>query len=515
MASQADSASPLPRCPSTLCRLLGPLHPIPWVGLASALFCGLVATAALVRVAPWPPWGMILFLAVLTALVVRRTSWALIVTAVLGSAAFVFIGFVQSSVRERAIDYLAVPAALVVALIIGLLLRRVSFRHLSYSLVLLLCAAFMLQAVQQARPLEPVLSHEPKAKAYNYDPVFFMKTFWLVEKHGMGYYAAWGEASREDARFSQPTTNLVGWRTPVLTRLWTILFRSPTGILRGYILGATLALLLAYALAARLSDPATALLVPAVLAPFYLAAIPSYQYLSYETWGGFFAIAAALFMSYRLERAGLALSFGAAIIREWFVSAIVGGIVLQLWRRRWYAAGIWATALGLCFLVWGLNIWHARQYLLSVGIVPTLGASGRLGVGGPRFLLHTLWYNAQAYGLVHAVPLVVFVAGLAGVVALLRRKQPFVPSLILVPVVLFLITGSEKSPGGPLTGADYGGAFLPFLAVASCCLWDFFGRRRAQEAVDAASLRETRSAPVLQPIGEPGARPIGQFRPEV
>lgn len=453
---------------------------------------------------------MVLFLAAFTALIVRRTAWALMVAVVLSSAVFIFVGFLPDSTHGRVIDYLAVPAAVVVVLVIGVLLRRVNFRYLAYAVALLFCAVFMLQAVQQARPLEPVLAHEPKAKAYNYDPVFFMKTFWLVENHGMGYYAAWGEASREDARFSQPTTNLAGWRTPVLTRLWTILFRSTTGILRGYILGATLALLLAYLLAARLSNPATALLVPAVLVPFYVAAIPTYQYLSYETWGGFFAIAAALFMSYRLERAGLALSFGAAIIREWFVSAIVGGIVLQLWRRRWYAAGIWVTALGVCFLVWGLNIWHAREYLLSVGIVPTLGASGRLGVGGPRFLLHTLWYNAQAYGLVHVVPLVVFVAGLAGVVALLRRKQPFVPSLILVPVVLFLFTGSEKSPGGPLTGADYGGAFLPFLAVASCCLWDLFGRRRAQEAVDSVGLGQTRSAPAVHGITEPRAEPIGQ-----
>ncbi len=499
---------------SALSQLLGPLRPVPWVGLASTLFCGFVATASLLRVAPRPPWGIVLLLAALAALLLRRTVWAVMASVVLGSAAFVFVSFVYPSARQDVVDYMAIPAGVVLVLGIGLVFRRVNFRILSYAVALLLCAIFLLQAHNQAETVERYVAREPPAESYNYDPVFFMKTFWLVEKHDMGFYEAWGQASQADARFEQPTTNLAGWRTPVATRLWTTLFDSGTGILLGYVLGATLALLLAYALAARLSDPATALLVPIVLIPFYLSAITTYQYLSYETWGGFFAIAAAFFVAHRLERAGLAFSFGAAILREWFVSALLGGIIMQLWRRRWREACRWGVALGLTFLVWGLNIWHARQYLRSAGVDTTLGASERFGVGGPGFLLHTLSYNSQGYALTHVVPLVVFFFGLAGVAALLIRKQPFVPSLILVPVAIFLVSGSAGYPGGPYTGACYGGAFIPFIAVATCCVSLFFARLRTKEDAFSAGVRRSLPFDVAQPkphLAEQVGRAIGKM----
>jgi membrane protein implicated in regulation of membrane protease activity len=96
------------------------------------------------------------------------------------------------------------------------------------------------------------------------------------------------------------------------------------------------------------------------------------------------------------------------------------------------------------------------------------------------------------------LPLVVFVAGFVGVAALLCRKRPFVPTLIVIPVILFLITGSEKYPGGPLTGACYGGAFLPFSAVAACCGWYFLRRWKARE--DTLPASSTEAAPGLVPL---------------
>ena len=148
---------------------------------------------------------------------------------------------------------------------------------------------------------------------------------------------------------------------------------------------------------------------------------------------------------------------------------------------RW--ALVWAGGLVLVLVAYALNVWRAREYLLSMGVRPSSGQGGRVGGGGPLFVLYTLQFNARLYAHTYVVPYLAFFLGLAGCAALLRRRQPFVPVLVLVPLAFFMVVGSGHRPGDPY-GMDvyYSGAFLPFTIIAATCAEQLLRSRRTGSA---------------------------------
>ncbi len=192
-------------------------------------------------------------------------------------------------------------------------------------------------------------------------------------------------------------------------------------------------------------------------------------------WAGFFAMAAATLFAYGLRLPALPFALGAAAIREWFVSALLAGTAALGQRRRWLAAGAWVAGLLAVLGYYAFNLWRAKQYLATQHVAPSTGTQGRLLQGGPLFVLYTLQFNARFYAHVYVVPYAVFFLGLAGAAALIRRRELYVPTLLLVPVLFFLLTGSGAKPGDPY-GDDvyYSGAFLPFAMVAACCAGQLF-----------------------------------------
>ncbi len=447
---------------------------MPWKGIVRATAYGFLFAAALLRVTPWPPFLSLLLLGIMIALLLPRTLYAGLLSLALGTVMFSLADTWYPGFFASGQHYLALLFAPGCTLATSALLRRIRLKHLAYGLMVILCVIFLIQGFQALPSMDRQVGGEPRAETYNYDPFFFLKTFYLVE-HGEGYYQAYGQAIADDARFTEPVANLAGWRTPALTGLWTLLFRSGHEIVVAFILVAAATLPLGYLTAARLSDPTTALVVPALLIPYYLAALASLHFLSYEIWASFFAIAALALVTLRRDKAGLALVIGAAAIREWFVSAFVGGIIGHVRHRHWRSAGLWSGALVLVLAFYAINIWHARDYLLSLGIHPSSGSEGRLGKGGPLFVLYTLQFNARFFAQVYVVPYLVFLFGLVGCAALIRRGETFLPSLVLVPVAFFLFTGSGLHPGDPY-GMDvyYSGAFLPFAMIAACCAGQLF-----------------------------------------
>lgn len=333
--------------------------------------------------------------------------------------------------------------------------------------------------IQGALTYPTSLGREPRPETYDYDPYFFMQVFYLVDAHDMGFYEAYGQAVRDDARFDQPVSNLAGWRNPVLTRLWTILFDSGHQIIVAFFLIASLSMVAGFALATRLSDRTTALVVPAMFAEYYLASLKTLHFVAYEVWAGFFALGAVLLVYSRRDKAGLLFAVMAAAIREWFVSALIGGIVGHVQRRRWRDAAVWGAALVLVMGLYALNLWLAWRYLRTAGVEASPGAAGRLWQGGPLFILYTLQFNAVFYAHEYVVPYLIFFLGLVGCAALIRRREYYLPSLVLVPLLFFLFTGSGHQPGDPY-GMDvyYSGAFLPFVMIAACCAGQILRPRR-------------------------------------
>jgi len=411
----------------------------------------------------------VLLLGSFVLLATRHLWWAAAISTALGLwfswiAAYTPPGLVPEHLN-RAIVVLPVLGVLTAALLV----RLVGMRTCAYGLAALICLLFVYRAAHEVSFVHAKLGDEPRPLTYAYDPHFFIRTFYLVDTHALGYYEASGLASREDARYHQPTSNLAGWRTPALTWLWSLLFDSSVQIIWGFIVIAAGTMVLAYLLTARLADEVTALVVPALLCAYNLAAMYSLHFLAYEVWAAFFALGAAVLVTWRRDRAGLLFAMVAALIREWFISALLAGIAGHLLRRRPKAAALWALGLVVVAGLIALNVLRAREYLLAAGVEPTGGAGYRLR-GGPLFVLYTLQFNARFYAQTYVLPHLLLALGLVGCVPLLRRRETFVPGLILVPVALFMVTGFDYRPGDAYgMGVYYSGAFLPFAMISACC----------------------------------------------
>ena len=205
----------------------------------------------------------------------RALLWAAIVSLALGGGLY--------ALAAQHLPHLAQSRTHLVALafpLVGLAAqrfagRRLSRRTVSIALAVLVCALFVGGAAGHVAEVDGRVGPEPRAETYAYDPFFFVKTYYLVERHGMGFYDAYGTASIQDDRFDKPISNLAGWRTPALTTLWTVLFDSSHQIIIGFIVFAAASMFLAYFTAARLADPAVALIVPALLSGYYVSALLS------------------------------------------------------------------------------------------------------------------------------------------------------------------------------------------------------------------------------------------------
>ena len=70
---------------------------------------------------------------------------------------------------------------------------------------------------------------------------------------------------------------------------------------------------------------------------------------------------------------------------------------------------------------------------------------------------------------------------LVGCAALIRSRDYYLPTLVLVPLGFFMFTGSGHVPGDPY-GMDvyYSIAFLPFAMIAACCAGQIFVSARSR-----------------------------------
>jgi len=446
-----------------------------------ALLYGFLFGGSLLLAVPRSPYTGLLLLGIYLALFLGSAPRAYLVALGVGVTLYLLAGRRLAHALPDPVGFvsLLLPAAGV--FLGGTLRRHFSPRLLTRVLLGALCLLFLIQG---ALSFPGSLTREPRAETYDYDPYFFLRVFYLEDAEHLSYYEAAGQAMIDDARFETPHANLAGWRTPVLTGLWSALFSSGGQIMVAFLLLSGAAMVGGYVLATRLSDRTTALVVPAMFAQYYLASLSTLHCLSYEVWAGFFALGAALLWYARRDKAGLACAFAAAAIREWFVSALIGGLACHLRGRRFREAALWGGALLLVLGIYALNLFLAWRYLEGAGVEATTGTAGRLGQGGPLFILYTLQFNAAFWVHEYVFPYLVFFLGLLGSAALIRRQEYFLPSLILVPLLFFLVTGSGHRPGDPY-GMDvyYSGAFLPFLMIAACVAGEVFRRRSAAPAV--------------------------------
>jgi hypothetical protein len=371
--------------------------------------------------------------------------------------------------------------ALLAAACTRVALRYVSSEVIAGTILLLIIIGFLFSGLRTAERPAFLYEVEPPAEAYEFDPVLFVKTFYLFDS-GQGFYEAYAEAFRQDKRFDQPPASLAAWRSPTVTAVWSAAFDSGRGIVAAYVVLSALSLGGLYLIARRVSDPVSALVAPALAFAYYLSALTSDMFTEYEFWAGFAAILSAVLVFWRREKLGIASAVLAGAMREWFISAAIAGAVQRLATRKWKKSLPWLAASAAVLALYAANTALVARHLRSEGIRPTLGAE-RLSGGGPLFILYTLRFSGGWYTHAYAVPYLTFGLSLAGAVYLLLKRNYYVPTLMFVPLAAFLVVGSGQRPGGQMCWNDYyGAAFMPFCFVLTACAWKLVEWRRSSRA---------------------------------
>lgn len=449
--------------------------------MARAFLVGFLVCAAFVRIAPADP--SVAFL--LGGAAVGLASATAVEALVLAVAAQLVTFFVllipvagQTPQLPPTLFGLGLIAAAVGAATGWFAAQKLDRKHLAWGLAALLVLVFVVQGLTVAKPIAEQIAVEPPNEQFSFDPVFFVKVFYLQE-NGRSFYPAYGEAFAADKRFDAATPDLAGWRSPTTSTLWSLVFGNGGQIVYAFVLLAALAMAGVYFLSSGVSDEVSALGAMAVLAPYYLFAVQRFWFTEYEFWAAFVVIASAVL--YRLKRywpsVGLALLGGS--MREWLLSGSMAGAIDLLSRKKWKQAIPWIAAVVLIAAVYVVNMVFVRRYLESVGIAPNLGAAGRVGGGGPGFILYTVKFCGDLLAHPLVVPYLVFALGLVGAARSILRREFYLPALLILPLLAFMIFGSGKGPSAETGWNDYyNAAYWPFAALLAPAALGFLERRK-------------------------------------
>lgn len=443
------------------------------VNVARGLMVGFFVAGALATVAPLHPAVGFMFAGFAAGVAFGAMGPALLGAGVWASAVALLLALKQSGALMAPDAVLSVLAALVLSVAGAEAVKRVSRRTLSLLLLAVLIATFLVGGSSIAGSTAEVYSVEPPAEQYAFDPVFFVKVFYLQER-GLGFHEAFGQGFVEDARFAEPTPDLAGWRSPVVTSLWSLLFSSGSQIVYAFLLLSAAAMGAAYYLAARAADEITALVAPAMLAPYYLFAIERQWFPELEFWACFAAIGAAVLWTLKRRWPALGFAVLAGAMREWLLSATLAGVTQHIVDRKWIRAAAWLAGAAAIVALYVVNMVYVRRYLGSVGITPSLGATGRAGGGGPGFILYTVRFCADLFAHPAAISNAAFFLGLVGAANLISRKEFYLPCLLIFPLAAFMVFGSGRGPSDPTGWNDYyGAAFMPFAFILIAASWKF------------------------------------------
>lgn len=234
----------------------------------------------------------------------------------------------------------------------------------------------------------------------------------------------------------------------------------------GFILLAMAAMGAAYFVASKVSNDVDAFVAPSLMFAYYLQAVPSAWFPELEFWAGFAALASAVLIYLGNDKIALALAVVSGAMREWLLSSTIAGLSRQIGRKAWRDATWWLLALALLVAAYIANAVFVFRYLRSVGVIPASGAGGRLGQGGPRFVLYTLQFCSDLYLHPRVVAYSAFFLGLTGAAYLICRRDFYLPALLLAPLAAFMFFGSGLGPGDtPGLNDYYHAGFAPFAFI--------------------------------------------------
>lgn len=450
-----------------------------WGRILGAFVLVVLAGSGLWRVAPLEAYGAAIGIGLLSGAFPHRAKVAVSLgLAVLGTAVVAILDanilLVPASVTPQQIAGMLLLSGFVAFVTTFVRDHGVTREHIAWLVLAVVVLTLIYRGSDLIQQMGPGVNVEPPAEGYAFDPVLFQKTFYLMED-GADYYEAFGESFVQDSRFDAPTRDLAGWRSPTTYWLWSFFADRWSTIMYAFVWLSAASLVGAYYVSRGAFKDVVAAVVPAtLLCPYYTFALARWWFPELEFWAAFAALASAVAIYSKRERLSIAFALLAGSMREWLLSALIAGASQRLILRKWKAALYWGMGCALVVGGYLVNASLVRRYLISVGVDPQVGTGGRVGGGGPGFILYTARFCGDAM----AHPLFVPWLALAGAIAVsglmaLRGRNLYMPMMLLTPLAAFLVFGSGMGPMAQTGWNDYYGAvYLPFVFILVSGLFD-------------------------------------------
>lgn len=330
-----------------------------------------------------------------------------------------------------------------------LLLRQFSAtikekKGLLFILLVLILSNYLFTALSYNRALS-LAATEPPDETYRFDPVMFLKTFYLMEK-GLPYYKAYAEGYKRDTAHDGYPEYTQTFRFPTIFYLWKFLC-PPSGSFINLLFTffALTSLLASFFLVWKFSQTPLALVAPVLLAPYLLYGNLTLWFLATEYWALFSGLPFIIFYLYNLPLASLGLAFFSALVREFGIFYLLAGTLASWFKKKKKESFFWIGAVAIFFLTY---LFHQKASHAF-----TAGQPAQSFFAWQAFRLNAFKAIAE-YGFVlapfnqvWAFPLLFL--SLAGVALLKAEKQikVFLLANLSIPLVTFLVFGRDPGAG--------------------------------------------------------------------
>lgn len=331
-------------------------------------------------------------------------------------------------------------AALTVAIILNPTKKR---NLLIFFLLGLILLNYLIVGVYYNEIINNV-SQEPPDEQYRFDPIIFLKAFYLMER-GLPYYKAYGEAYKKDAAHDSYPQYTQTYRFPTVFYLWKT-FCPPDGRYLNFLFTFFVlsSLICAFLIAWKFTPTPWALLAPVLLTPYFLYGNLTMWFLATEYWALFFGIIAVCLFVYDFHRLSVVAALLCSLTRELGIFLLFAGLFASWLSKKKKESVIWVIAIIILIAAYFLHLNAAKPF--------TSGKPAQSFFAWQLFRLDAFkaiaefGFVAVPYNKIWAFPLILLsILGLS--LYTFKEKRPYFLSLILIPTFTFFAMGRDPGAG--------------------------------------------------------------------
>lgn len=335
---------------------------------------------------------------------------------------------------------LSMLASLATTQIVTATKKRGSLIFILLSLIIL---NYLLVGLSYNQTLNDI-SQEPPDEQYRFDPIIFLKAFYLMER-GLPYYKAYGEAYKKDSAHDSYPEYTQTYRFPTVFYLWKALC-PPDGKWLNFLFTffALLTLLCSFLIAWKFTPTPWALLAPILLVPYLLYGNLTMWFLATEYWAMFLVVIAVFLYVYNYPWASIVTAFFSALTRELGAFLLLAGLIASWLSGKKKESVIWALALLILVTAYLFHLNAAKPF--------TSGKPTQSFFAWQLFRLDAFkaitefGFATVPYNKIWAFPLLLL--SLIGIYLMpAKETRSFLIGVTLLPALIFLALGRDPGAG--------------------------------------------------------------------